>query len=77
MHNCMQINSLNEVLDWVIQTMQHKVERVNMLHEQVLQPTRSLILEEVMKLKVDVVDEMDHLVHDSLQCECSMNKFLR
>jgi hypothetical protein len=30
-----------------------------------------------MKLKANVVDEMDDLVHDSLQCQCSLDKFMR
>jgi hypothetical protein len=30
-----------------------------------------------MKLNSDVVGEMDHLVHDSLQCKCSLDKFRR
>jgi hypothetical protein len=48
--------------------MEHKVNKVNVLLEQVLQTVHSLSPEDVMKLKADVVDEMDHLVHDSLQC---------
>jgi hypothetical protein len=48
--------------------MWHKADRVEALLEQVVQPIGSLSHEEVMKLNADVVDEMDHLVHDSLQC---------
>jgi hypothetical protein len=47
------------------------------LLEQVMQPRRSLSPKAVMKLKADVVDEMDDLFHDSLQCWCSMDKFMR
>jgi hypothetical protein len=62
------MDNSNEILDWVIQLMWHKADRVDALLEQVVQPVGSLSPEEVMKLNADVVDEMDHLVHDSLQC---------
>jgi hypothetical protein len=55
-----------EVLDRIIKTMQHKMFRVKALLEQVLQPWCSLGVVAMMKMKVDVVEEMDHLVNDSL-----------
>jgi hypothetical protein len=55
-----------EVLYWAIQMMQRKVNRVKESLELVLQPGRSLGTAVIMKLKKDVVDEMEALVHDSL-----------
>jgi hypothetical protein len=60
------MDSLKEALDWVIIMMERKVDRVKALFELVLQPKGSLSPEEVMKLKLDVMDEMDHLIHGSL-----------
>jgi hypothetical protein len=42
------------------------MNRVKALLQQVLNPVRYLSPEDVMELKTDVVDEMDHLIHDSL-----------
>jgi hypothetical protein len=61
---------------WPIQTMERTMNRVKMLLDQVLQPGRSLGHEHIMKLKVDLVGEMKDLVHDSLQCQCSLDNFM-
>jgi hypothetical protein len=66
MYGCLQMDSLKEALDWVIIMMERKVDRVKALFELVLQPKGSLSPEKVMKLKLDVVGEMDHLIHGSL-----------
>jgi hypothetical protein len=71
------MDSPKEVLDWAIQMMKYKVDRVKALLEQVLQSICSLSFGEGMKRKSDVVGEMDHLVHDSQQCLCLLDKFRR
>jgi hypothetical protein len=75
MYDCLQMDSPNEVLDWVIITIQCKVDRMNVLLDQVWQPVGSLNLEDAKKLKLDVVGKMNHLVHDSQQSQCWLNKF--
>jgi DNA helicase IV len=70
----LQMDSPKEILDWANQMMQRKADRVKALVEQVLQLVGSSSPKEVIKLKSDVVDEMDSLVHDLLQCQCSLDK---
>jgi hypothetical protein len=60
------MDSLEELLDWVIQTMHCKADRMKALLKQVSQPVGLLNTEDALKLKADVVYEMDHLVNDSL-----------
>jgi hypothetical protein len=60
------MDNSNELLDWIIQTMQCKADQVKVLLERVLQPVGLLSTEEFMKLQTDVVDELGHLFHNSL-----------
>jgi len=77
LHNFRSEQELKGVLDWAIQAIQRKANRVKALVEQVLQSGRPLWPAAIMKLKTDVVEEMDDLDQDSLQCQCSLDKFLR
>jgi uncharacterized protein YeeX (DUF496 family) len=70
-------HELKDAMYWAIQTMQCKMNRVNVLLDQVMQLGRSLGYEHIMKIKANLMDEMEELVHDSLQCQCSLNKFMR
>jgi hypothetical protein len=77
LHNLRSEQELKRVLDWAIQAIQRKANRVKALVEQVLQPGRPLWHAAIIKLKTDVVEEMDDLVQDSLQCQCLLDKFVR
>jgi hypothetical protein len=57
--------------------MQRKANMMKSLLDQVLQRGHSLGPQEIMKLKADLVDEMDDLIHDSLKCHCSLDMFMR
>jgi hypothetical protein len=70
-------HELKGVMYWAIQTMQRKTNRVKVLLDQVMQLGHSMGHEHIMKLKTDLMDEMEELVHDSLQCQCSLDKFMR
>jgi hypothetical protein len=53
-----------EVLDWAIQMMQCKANRVKTLVDQVMQLGCSICPTTIMKLKADVVDKIDELAND-------------
>jgi hypothetical protein len=57
-----------EVLDWAIKMLGHIAFMVKALLYEVLEPRHSLGLAAIMKLKADVVDKMEVLIQDSLQC---------
>jgi hypothetical protein len=57
-----------KVLDWTIKMMSRKAFMVKVLLLQELQPRCSLHFIAMMKLKTDVMKEIDDLVNDSLQC---------
>jgi hypothetical protein len=58
--------------------MQHKMNRVKTLVDQVLHSRRSLGPAVIMKLKEDVMDEIDQLVNNnSQQCRCWLDNIIR
>jgi hypothetical protein len=62
MYSCLQMNRPKDLLDYVIQTMQHKVDRVR----EFVKLLGSLSLEVIMKLNIELVGTIDNLFHDSL-----------
>jgi hypothetical protein len=57
--------------------MWHIVFRIKSLLHAVLELGRSWGLPAIMKLMAVVVDEMEALIHDSLQCQSSLDKYIK